>query len=440
MFRTSFLQAFLFFAANCEEQICEDSALIQVARATMWTTSRDLAIVPSPAMMKFDDLELQFVSVIPTFGPQENHIALIHRKMPKQLAERANQFFCSGPHGSHRVKLRAVCPDCFFAILLCDWPKEEAGIGEYELFLEDANGKHIGQVKAKYQPSLLKQYGTMACVRNLWNDPKANVSGLADFPQWLDYHHMHGVEHFIIYTTSDMSPALLEVYQPYIDEGLVTRVHLDMPADKCWQSIHQQLLVLNDCLHRVKGHAKWLLPSLDVDEYVRIKSGPGEDITSFSDSVGHGQKVKSIIFEKYRFARTRAGLEISSTHYAPEPHSTARKYVVNVSAVSAVGIHQAVCGEGMDIEMNPKVASVNHYRHPNMKQLNDGQIATSRDDSLLGDVPILEKAMTTRYGEEWQKFLDRVKKAPELSQSACPELGSHGPAPWKKQQLLHPDT
>ena len=111
------------------------------------------------------------------------------------------------------MKLRVVCPDPFYTILLCDWPKEEAGIGEYEVFLEDANGKQIGQVKAKYQPSLLKQYGTMACVRNLWNDPRANVSGLADFPQWLDYHYMHGVEHFIIYTTNDMSPALPEVYR-----------------------------------------------------------------------------------------------------------------------------------------------------------------------------------------------------------------------------------
>ena len=117
---------------------------------------------------------------------------------------------------------------------MCDWPKEEAEIGEYEVFLEDANGKSLGQVKAKYQPSLLKQYGTMACVRNLWNDPASNVSGLGDFPQWLDYHRMHGVEHFIIYTTNDMSPTLREVYQPYIDEGVVTRVHLDMPADKCW--------------------------------------------------------------------------------------------------------------------------------------------------------------------------------------------------------------
>ena len=124
------------------------------------------------------------------------------------LLDRAKELFCTGANRTHKAKLRVASPGLLrrshYTILLCDWPKEEAEMGEYEVFLEDANGKSIGQLKAKYQPSLLKQYGTMSCVRNLWNDPdpRVNVSGLADLPQWLDYHHMHGVEHFIIYTTS----------------------------------------------------------------------------------------------------------------------------------------------------------------------------------------------------------------------------------------------
>ena len=425
MFRTL---PFLFLVGSCEEPKCEDSALIQVARATTWTTSRDLAIMPPPVMMKLDDMEVQFLSVVPTFGPQENYIALILGKLEK-LAERAPHFFCSGPNGSHRRKLRVACDNIhnLYTILLCDWPKDEAGIGEYEVFLEDANGKHIGQVKAKYQPSLLKQYGTMACVRNLYNDPPANVSGLADFPQWLDYHRMHGVEHFIIYTTSDMSPALPEVYQPYIDEGLVTRVHLDMPADKCWKSDAQQILLLNDCLYRAKGHAKWLMPSWDVDEYVRIKSGP-QDVTSFLDSFG-GAKI--FFFKKYRFARTFAGLEILSTHYNQEEENHAPKYIANLDASSAVDIHHLVCSPGRAEIMDQTYASVNHYRHPNMREFHLDQQEESRDDSLLGEVPVLEKAMKTRYGEEWRNFLERVKRAPELSQAECQhEVQSHGPAWW----------
>ena len=344
------LLAFLFFAGvNGEDETCEDSGLIQMTRSTrsMWTTPRDLAIVPPPAVIKLDKMELQFVSVVPTFGSHQSYISLILNKTDG-LLDRAKELFCTGANRTHKAKLRVASPGLpgrsHYTILLCDWPKEEAETGEYEaetgeyeVFLEDANGKSIGQVKAKYQPSLLKQYGTMACVRNLWNDPRANVSGLADLPQWLDYHHMHGVEHFIIYTTSDMSPALQEVYQPYIDEGLLTRVHLDMPADKCWcTKCLQQELILQDCLYRSKGHAKWLFPSLDVDEYVAIRSG--EDITTFLDKTGAVFPSAMVSFRKFRFARAQAGVEILSP-FCEKAESGDPKYAVNVSAVTGLMVH-----------------------------------------------------------------------------------------------------
>ena len=434
-----FIVAFLFFArVNRADETCEDSTLIQMTRSTgpAWTTPRDLATVSPSPVMKLNNMELQIVSAIPTFGPQ-NYIALIHqnKNQPESSSLPELQLFCSGPNGSHRVKVRVICSREFYTTLLCDWPKEEAWIGEYEVFLEDANGKSIGQVKAKYQPSLLKQYGTMACVRNLWNNPASNVSGLGDFPQWLDYHRMLGVEHFIIYTTNDMSPTLREVYQPYIDEGVVTRVHLDMPADDCWFSHQQQLLVENDCLYRAKGHAKWLMPSWDVDEYVRIKSRPGENITSFLDSFG---EAKMIRFEKFRFARALTGLEISSPLYFHEVDGRVPKYMAKVFCSHGVATHnlQCSCGQGEKVRLQTKVASVNHYRHPTLKEFNGGKIAKSRDDSLMEEVPKLEEAMKRRYGQEWQKFLDRVKTAPELGQSNCSEHMSHGPPLWKKGQIF----
>ena len=259
------------------------------------------------------------------------------------LLDRAKELFCTGANRTHKAKLRVASPGLLqrshYSILLCDWPKEEAEMGVYEVFLEDANGKSIGQLKAKYQPSLLKQYGTMSCVRNLSHDPDphVNVSGLADLPQWFDYHHMHGVEHFIIYTTNDMSPALQEVYQPYIDEGLLTRVHLDMPADKCWcVKCLQQELILLDCLYRAKGHAKWLFPSLDVDEYVNIRSG--EDITTFLEKTGAALPSGMVSFRKFRFQRTQAGVEILSP-FCELAESGDPKYAANVSAVTGLMVH-----------------------------------------------------------------------------------------------------
>lgn len=67
---------------------------------------------------------------------------------------------------------------------------------------------------------------------------------------------MRGVQHFMVYTTSDMSPASAEVYQPYIDAGLVTRVHFNVPAEKCWFDLKpdaQQSILMNDCLYRSRG-------------------------------------------------------------------------------------------------------------------------------------------------------------------------------------------
>ena len=34
-----------------------------------------------------------------------------------------------------------------------------------------------------------------------------------------------------------------------------------------------QDIVVGDCLYRFKNHANWLLPSVDIDEYIHVKDG-----------------------------------------------------------------------------------------------------------------------------------------------------------------------
>ena len=227
-----------------------------------WRTERDIANVSritlggSTLTYNGKNITLEFLSVVPNFGPGSNYIALIHR-YDKHLKKylKHESLFCMGPDASHRVPVRLAAYDekKFFIILLCDWPEEEADIGTYTVLLEDANQKFLGQLNASYTPKLLTDYRTVACVRNVWNDPKSNVSGLQNLPQWLDFHRLHGLDHFIIYTTSDMSPALRSLYQPYVEAGVVTRVHFQAPAEKCWsiwKSNMQQTLMMNDCLYR----------------------------------------------------------------------------------------------------------------------------------------------------------------------------------------------
>lgn len=426
----------------------ESGAFIQVTRpvsnTSQWRSTRDLASVSLSRQMKVHmddmDLELQFLSAVPVFGHQANYIALIHNTTGALMKYMNNHsFFCTGPNRSHRAELRLSRSWRVFTIFHCDWPKEDAMTGEYEVFLELPTGEIIGQVHANYNPSLLKQYGTMACVRNVWNDPGANVSGLASFPQWLDYHLMHGVHHFIIYTTSDMSPALQEVYQPYIEEGVVTRVHFNMPAERCWCSTCiQQMLILNDCLYRAKGHARWLLPSLDVDEYLRVRL-PKEDVTSMLDGRHATEPLNSMFFWKFRFARASPGsLDISSTLYCKVTEDKAMKYAVNVSMVKAVSVHHPVQPEGgKRVFVPPRVAAVNHYRHPNVLEIQDHSFANLSDDSLLANVSALEASLEKRYGKERPHFLERARTAPELTTWSCSgwSLKANGPPIWEAGEV-----
>eukprot|EP00913_Durusdinium_trenchii_P030424 g28499.t1 len=226
------------------------------------------------------------------------------------------------------------------------------------------------------------------------------------------------------------SPRLFEALEA---AGVVTRVHFQAPAEKCWsiwKSNMQQTLMMNDCLYRAKGHTKWLFPSLDVDEYLNLRVVPdasqqSQNIASFLDEQVEkympGQKVKAISFTKFRFARASPGfLEISSMHRAFEPESEWSKYAVQTSSVQEVGIHQVLWGEGTNVSVSVQEGSVNHYRHPNLPETKRKEFAHVLDELLLGQVSQVEDALQQRFGSEWRGVLDNASKAEEpalLSQS-----------------------
>ena len=174
---------------------------------------------------------------------------------------------------------------------------------------------------------------------------------------------------------------------------------------------NQQQLVINDCLYRAKGHAKWLFPSLDVDEYVMIRSG--EDITTFLEKTGSdGRRMSGVVeFQKYRFARAQTGLEILSPYYVPQAeHCREDKFAVNVSAVASVLVHKVSIQSLHGKRVYPKrdIAQLNHYRHPNQHMMDKHLRVNSSDSTLAAEVPAVEKLLKKRYGEGWQKFLEKV--------------------------------
>ena len=72
------------------------------------------------------------------------------------------------------------------------------------------------------------------------------------------------------------------------------------------------------------------------NEYVNIRSG--ENITTFLDKTGAALPSGMVIFRKFRFQRTQAGVEILSP-FCELAESGDPKYAANVSAVTGLMVH-----------------------------------------------------------------------------------------------------
>ena len=113
---------------------------------------------------------------------------------------------------------------------------------------------------------------TVACIRDVWPNEKI---GLRLLPQWMEFQLLHGVEHFLIYTVNLDSKILVDLYEPYIKSGVATWVHFNKEVEGDSQHFHDflQPSLLEDYLSRFKTHATWILPSIDIDEYINMTDG-----------------------------------------------------------------------------------------------------------------------------------------------------------------------
>ena len=81
--------------------------------------------------------------------------------------------------------------------------------------------------------------------------------------EWLDYHLLAGVDHFIIYD-NDSSDNLKEILQPYVEKNLVTLVN--------YPKTHRQLTAYNDAMTYFKYYCR-LMTFIDVDEFIFPQDG-----------------------------------------------------------------------------------------------------------------------------------------------------------------------
>jgi len=86
--------------------------------------------------------------------------------------------------------------------------------------------------------------------------------------EWIEYHHMLGVEHFLLYNDRSIDH-WAEVLEPYINSNLVEVIEWSaLPGTSIFPG--HQTAAYQDGLKRSKGNTKWLA-FIDIDEFILPK-------------------------------------------------------------------------------------------------------------------------------------------------------------------------
>jgi len=390
---------------------------LHAERTASEETGRLLATIEPPEPMKLPGgKELNIQSAVPTFGPETSYIALI-LDYKQELWDEFKDYplFCSGKDGAHRSRLKLFGgeTDALYKWKLvwqCPWPMEEATHECFEIFLE-AKHEKLGTFQTCRNPELLKQYNTAACVTSVWDDPKAHINSISLLPQWMEFNRLHGVEHFLVYTMTGTDPRVIDIYKPYLEAGLATRVHLDLPSrlqKGCSAAGYcTQLWFANDCLYRMKGHATWLLPTNDVDEFWRFSHQPQAKNDWDSIVTQHGEKptkdtVHSISYGRYNFLQVdSSSMQISSKKREPELANLCPKFVVQVAHVNVLFVHWPTSYKHDTVALGvpESLGAAAHYR------TNNGSTTTSTVDALVSQAPEVQAAVEKRFGVEWKSLV-----------------------------------
>ena len=122
-------------------------------------------------------------------------------------------------------------------------------------------------------------------------------------PEWIDFHHLAGFEHFYLYNNNS-TDNFLDVLEPYIEQGVLT-VH-DWPAVPASPGADLH------CIENYRDQAKWIA-FLDADEF--LFAGDGADLKEvlsdfepspavavnwiYFGSNGHEQRPQGSVIENY---------------------------------------------------------------------------------------------------------------------------------------------
>jgi len=411
---------------TASDHVQEETVILQVQKSlssSAGTTSRDLATIPDPGqLLNSTNILLHLLSVVPSFGDTFNFVAVLFQYNQETWEALAGMdVFCSDATKSHRTKAtvwggeRKGPAKHVSIVVQCEWPASQAHQSSFDILL-DGNGQELGQVHVPQSHiGMLGQYGTVACIPGLWN---GDISAPSLIPQWMEFYLLHGVDHFLVYTSGITHAAVLEMYAPYIKAGVATRVHVNTTGTYAHGDAHKRL-IMNDCLYRMKNHAQWLMPSVDVDEYFRLaeNNSVGDYMRTAWDKIASEHAptlVNTISMARVRFDRPLSvfydNLLVNTSFRFPVTWSCP-KYLVRPTLVTGVDIHYPISWEnGTQIAIPMSQGFASHYRvviRP--ADLAPKGLVTVRDETLVADSPRIGLALENRFNGKWPEIEKKLR-------------------------------
>lgn len=264
--------------------------------------------------------------------------------------------------------------------------------------VEVCNGEHV-----KYGED--KDHYLSACVPIPYEDPAYMAkSGFKQLPQWLEYHAMHGVDHFLFYILSDKDDhkeRMLNIAHPFLKAGMGSVVELTGMGDigPDWEIYHAMLA--NDCMYRLKHRTHWLMATIDSDEYLHFE---GEK--NLADGLRGIEKdsehlINSVSFPRYQYMvpKDSKALQLTSDRRENKFANLCPKYILQPDNVYTLFIHWTVSKrEGSKTVIPGGDIWAAHYRLDDSTVIQK-KIILVEDAAMAGEVTELQTRMVERYGD-----------------------------------------
>ncbi|XP_057550226.1 galactan beta-1,4-galactosyltransferase GALS3-like [Amaranthus tricolor] len=238
--------------------------------------------------------------------------------------------------------------------------------------------------------------------------------------EWIAYHvRLFGKKsHFVIHDAGGVHPEVMEVLKPWMELGYVTVE--DIREEGRFDAFyHNQMLVLNDCLHRHRSDTKWMF-FFDVDEYIYLPTNM--DFHSVMDSLKDYTMfiIEQVSMSNQLCLADDSGQFFQQWGFEKLVYRNAKKmrrdhkYAIQPRNVYATGVHMSENYVGKSTQLPDKTMKYFHFhgtvaeRHePCRRKLKDPSITMEKtpyalDTSLRSLAPLVKQFELDTIGSRLQ--------------------------------------